>query len=238
MATAVILTVVGLIAVAATGRVSSGAPASVQKHHPKRHAAPERCLSARKAVPYYRQLTWAHQQAAYHELADFTPKAQGHSCPFARYAATEWQGRAQASRVMLYRWRETVGRTVDRLNRALSRSRMAGTGAILEQEGRRYGVSPYFMAAAAWTESSLGDAACDNYNAWGLGNCGSAWSVPSFSSWDEAISYYARYLSSHWPGHSSPWSFRGYAKCDSCWAEKTAEHMVALGAPSTRTTWP
>jgi hypothetical protein len=112
---------------------------------------------------------------------------------------------------------------------------MAGTGAYLEKHGRRYGVSPYFMAAVAATESSLGEAACGpgGFNAWGLGNCGSAWSVPSFSSWDDAYAYYARFLANGWKGHSSPYSFRGYAACDECWARKVSEWMGRLfGVPA------
>ena len=112
---------------------------------------------------------------------------------------------------------------------------MAGTGAILERWGRHYRVSPFFMAATAATESSLGDAACGagGYNAWGLGNCGSAWTVPSFGSWEEAIAYYARFLAHGWPGHSTPYSFTGYAACDACWGRKVSEWMHTLfGVPA------
>lgn len=117
---------------------------------------------------------------------------------------------------------------------------MAGTGPILEREGRRHGVSPFFMAAVAATESSLGRAACGpgGFNAWGLGNCGTAWTVPSFGSWAEAIAYYADFLASRWPGHSTPYSFNGYAACDDCWARKTSEWMGSLFGVSNRTRYP
>jgi hypothetical protein len=115
---------------------------------------------------------------------------------------------------------------------------MSGTGASLERWGRRYHVSPYFMAAAAATESSLGDAACNTYNAWGLGNCGSAWSVPRFTSWDEAIAYYARFLAHGWPGHSTPYSFTGYAACDSCWGNTVSRWMRSLFGVAAVTRYP
>ncbi len=112
---------------------------------------------------------------------------------------------------------------------------MAGTGTSLERWGRRFHVSPYFMAAAAATESSLGEAACSNnrYNVWGLSSCGSGWYVPAFASWDEAIAFYARFLASHWPGHSTPYSFTGYAACSPCWGRKVSEWMHSLfGVPA------
>lgn len=112
---------------------------------------------------------------------------------------------------------------------------MAGTGADLERAGRQYHVSPYFMAAAAATESSLGAAACGygGYNAWGLANCDGSWGVPTFHSWGEAYAFYARFLASRWPGHASPYSFRGYAACDECWGRKVSEWMHTLfGVPA------
>jgi len=104
----------------------------------------------------------------------------------------------------------------------------------LEQQGRRFGVSPFFMAAVAATESSLGRAACANnrFNVWGLANCDGRWHVPSFGSWDEAVAFYARFLSSRWPSATSPYHYRGYAACDDCWGRKTASWMRSLfGVP-------
>jgi flagellum-specific peptidoglycan hydrolase FlgJ len=117
---------------------------------------------------------------------------------------------------------------------------MAGTGAILERHGRRYGVSPFFMVAVAATESSIGEAACSNnrYNVWGLASCVNSWHVPSFSSWDEAIAFYARFLSDRWPTHSTPYSFRGYAACSECWARKVSEWMGRLFGEPARTRYP
>ena len=117
---------------------------------------------------------------------------------------------------------------------------MEGSGVYLERHGRRWGVSPFFMVATAATESSIGEAACGSggYNAWGLGNCGSAWSVPSFGSWDEAIAYYARFLAKGWPGHSSPYSFSGYAACDACWGRKVSSWMSSLFGVPARTVYP
>lgn len=127
---------------------------------------------------------------------------------------------------------------VRRLDRVLASYPMAGTGRSLEKHGREHGVSPYFMVATAATESSIGIEACGpgGYNAWGLGNCGTAWRVPAFASWDEAIAYYAEFLADRWPGHSTPYSFRGYAACDACWGRKVSEWMGRLFgvAPETR----
>jgi hypothetical protein len=155
------------------------------------------------------------------------------NCADARYLANVWAKRSFRSRRKTERWQSSIGQVVRRLENGLEGSPMEGTGHVLESYGRRYGVSPYFIVAVAATESSIGRAACDTYNAWGLGNCGSAWSVPSFSSWSEAIAYYARFLARGWPGHSTPYSFSGYAACDECWARKVSEWMSSLfGVPA------
>ena len=119
---------------------------------------------------------------------------------------------------------------VSKLERGLAGSPMAGTARILEGQGRRYHVSPYFMAAVAATESSLGRVPCSNNrkNVWGLASCVNSWPVPYFETWKEAISFYARFLSSRWPSHSTPYSFRGYAACSECWAQKVSYWMRAL----------
>lgn len=119
---------------------------------------------------------------------------------------------------------------VARLDRGLAGSPMAGLGRTLERVGRRYHVSPYFIAAAAATESTLGAAACSNnrMNVWGLSSCGGGWYVPRWASWEEAIAFYARFLKSHWPSASSTYDYHGYAACTSCWGAKTASHMSRL----------
>lgn len=152
----------------------------------------------------------------------------------------EWQARARTAQKALERWQHSVGRVVIRIDRALSGTPMAGTGAILERWGRRFGVSPYFMAATAATESSLGAAACSNnrFNVWGLSSCGSGWYVPSFRSWDEAIAFYAKFLAGRWPDHSTPYSFRGYAACSDCWGRKVSEWMHALFGVAAVTRYP
>lgn len=107
---------------------------------------------------------------------------------------------------------------------------MAGTERELEAAGRRYGVSPYFIAAIAATESSLGAAACGpgGYNAWGLANCDGRWSVPEFRSWADGYMFMARFLSERWPNAIDPWDYRGYAACSDCWGNRTAQHMGHL----------
>jgi len=64
----------------------------------------ELCPGARKAVPYYRRLTWDRQAARVGDLADRTPIVKGKTCHWSRYAAGEWQARARASLKALKRW--------------------------------------------------------------------------------------------------------------------------------------
>lgn len=127
--------------------------------------------------------------------------------------------------------------TAKRLNRGLAGSPMRGLGWILEAEGYRYGVSPYFMAAAAATESSLGRAGCSNNprNVWGLASCTNSWPVPYFGTWREAIRFYARFLHDRWPNATSPFHYYGYAECSDCWGRKTAYWMGRLFGVGTYT---
>lgn len=120
--------------------------------------------------------------------------------------------------------------TAQRLNHGLQGSPMAGTGFALERAAFRWHVSPYFIAAIAATESSLGRAGCsgNRRNAFGLSSCGSGWYVPYFRTWGHAYQFMGRFLSSRWRGHSTPWSFRGYAACSDCWARRTAYWMRRL----------
>jgi Mannosyl-glycoprotein endo-beta-N-acetylglucosaminidase len=200
----------------------------------------EKCKSARLAAVYYRNLTWQRQLARGGQLADSTPIVKGKTCRWARFTAIEWMARARSARRALERWRREEGQIVQRLERAMSGSPMAGSGAELVRIARSYHVSPYFIIAVAATESSIGRAACGyaGRNVWGLGNCGSAWSVPSFATWADAYDYYARFLNRQWPGHSSPYSFRGYAACDDCWARKVSSWMSSLFGVEARTTYP
>lgn len=240
----VIAAVTLLVTIAATSKSSapardaylSGVTRNVAMS--SRVAGVERCLSARLAAPYYRVATWAWQTKRYGDLADRTPIVRGKSCHWSRYAAREHNARAVSAHKSFTRWWKERGTVIDRLNRGLAGTPMGGTGAILERYGRIHHVSPYFMAAVAATESSLGVAACSNnrFNVWGLASCNQSWYVPSFRSWSEAIAFYARFLSGRWPGHSNPYSFRGYAACSDCWGRKTSYWMRSLFgvAPATR----
>ena len=65
----------------------------------------ERCLSARKAVPYYRFWTHLHQTARdARRLATHSPVVRGKSCRWARYAAREWRARAHVAKASYERW--------------------------------------------------------------------------------------------------------------------------------------
>ncbi len=113
------------------------------------------------------------------------------------------------------------------LNRGLSGTPMEGLGRVLRDEGKRMNVSPYFIAAAAGTESSFGAAGCGGNprNVWGLAACDGRWSVPYFGSWQQAIRYYAEFIHNRWPSATTPYHFYGYAACDSCWGNKTSMWM-------------
>lgn len=62
-------------------------------------------------MPYYRTLThsWQALRGAV-RLADATPKVRGRTCAWARYAASEWRGRAAAAKESYYRWKEDLAR--------------------------------------------------------------------------------------------------------------------------------
>lgn len=118
---------------------------------------------------------------------------------------------------------------------------MAGTGRALEAAGWKWHVSPYFIAAIAETESSLGAAACyrNRYNAYGLSSCTTGWRVPVFVSWAHSYDFMARFLTGHtavtrgWPRARSTYDYHGYARCSSCWGSKTAQHMRSrFGVPN------
>lgn len=117
--------------------------------------------------------------------------------------------------------------TIRSLQHGLAGTPMEGTAGPLEAAGRRWGISPYFIAAIAGTESSFGAQSCSGnpYNAFGLSSCTTGWAVPRFRSWAQAYAFMARFLSSRWPGATTPWSFTGYAACTDCWASKVAMHM-------------
>ena len=122
---------------------------------------------------------------------------------------------------------------IRRLQRGLTGTPMSGSEGALLAAGLRYGISPYFIAGIAGTESSFGAAACRNnrYNAFGLSSCGSGWYVPNFQSWGEAYDFMARFLTGRtsvtrgWPNANTTYDYSGYAACSSCWGRKTAEHM-------------
>ena len=129
---------------------------------------------------------------------------------------------------------------IQNLNRGLSGTPMEGLGRVLRDEGRRMNVSPYFIAAAAGTESSFGAAGCSGNprNVWGLAACDGRWSVPYFNSWEEAIHYYAEFIANRWPSATSPYHFYGYAACDACWGRKTAMWMSSRFGVEAYTKYP
>lgn len=122
------------------------------------------------------------------------------------------------------------GRVIRRLDRGLAGTPMRGTGLALERAGWRHSVSPFFIAAIAATESSLGRAAChnDRHNAFGLASCNGSWPVPRFQSWGHVYAFMARFLRQRWPNANSAYDYHGYAACTPCWGRKTAAWMRRL----------
>lgn len=145
-----------------------------------------------------------------------------------------------ARKATLERRLDATDPIISRLNRGLRGTPMEGLGRVLRDVGRAEDVSPFFMAAVAGTESSFGAAGCSNNprNVWGLANCDGRWYVPYFNTWDEAIRFYADFLSDRWPSATSPFHFSGYAACDACWGRKTAYWMSSRFGVSAYTKYP
>jgi hypothetical protein len=122
-----------------------------------------------------------------------------------------------------------------KLNRGLLGTPMAGTGFALVDESKPYGLNPALIAGIAGTESTFGEAPCSNnrYNAFGLANCGGAWTVPAFGSWRQAYRFMAGFLTSRWPSAQTPYDYTGYAADPASWGGKTSAHMADLGFPAT-----
>lgn len=130
--------------------------------------------------------------------------------------------------------------TAINLNRGLAGTPMAGTGWKLERAAWKHRISPYFIAAIAATESSLGRAACRNnrYNAFGLASCGHSWRVPDFASWEAAYMFMGRFLTGRWPQARTAHHYYGYAACSACWGRKTAYWMRRLFGVSSSVRYP
>lgn len=122
--------------------------------------------------------------------------------------------------------------TARKLNRNLAGTPLAGTGWLLENEGHRHGVHPAFIAAVAGLESAWGRLPCTHNpkNVWGLGSCDRAWQVPHFTTWRQAIRYFARFIRQRWPSARTPYDLHGYCQCGS-WGSRVAWNMDRLGFP-------
>lgn len=124
-----------------------------------------------------------------------------------------------------------------KLNRALARTPMRGTGWALVSEGKRVDLHPGFIAAVAGFESSYGARMCEPFNAWGLGSCRRAWTPPPFASWRDSIRFFAGWFRSRWRPSTDMWTVgRSYCPpCASGWGNAVALRMRLLGfEPSTR----
>lgn len=138
---------------------------------------------------------------------------------------------AHAARPLPERISPARERVVKQLNGNLAGTPMARTGRELEAAGWKWRIHPAFIAAIAGTESSFGRAGCrgNPRNSFGLASCGSSWNVPYFPTWAAAYTFMGRFLTSRWPHARSPYDYRGYAACSSCWGRATAFHMSRFG---------
>ncbi len=118
-----------------------------------------------------------------------------------------------------------------RVNRGLRGTPLARLGFVFEAAGWRHRLSPFFLAGASATESSLGTAACqaNPKNIWGLGSCDRAWRVPYFETWPKAIGYFARFVRLHWPRARTAYELYGYCGCGArSWGSRTSGSMAQL----------
>jgi len=185
-----------------------------------------------KKVSTFREATWECQDTLrlQRTRASTSTWALPQSIAYRTWVVKKWQRNATScQKIAQERIKEAElhGTMIALLNRGLSGTPMAGTGAELEAAGSQYGIHPAFIAAIAGTESSFGVAPCSNnpINSWGLSSCTTGWHVPYFNSWSEGYQFMAKFLSSRWPGARTPYDFRGYAACGSCWGAKTSMWM-------------
>jgi hypothetical protein len=129
-----------------------------------------------------------------------------------------WKQRHTACLIALHANDEVLRK----LRIGLSGTPMAGTERELEAAGKRWHVSPFFIAAIAGTESSFGAAACSGNpkNAYGLSSCTSGWRVPYFRSWAESYEFMGEFLTSRWPSSRTTYNYNGYAANSQAWGAK------------------
>ena len=186
-------------------------------------------------VRAHRETVWAMQQELGRRRTPISATQKIRSCRYARWVEGLWWRRQVALRHDVQARRDVARR----LDRFLARYPMRRLGTILERVGRREGVSPFFIVAVAGKESSFGLAACtaNPRNVWGLGACGRAWTPPYFNTWEEAITFFARFVEGRtsvyhgWPNAQTPWDFHGYcAGCETSWAAGVSRFMTMMGA--------
>ena len=161
-----------------------------------------------------------------------SPWALPRSHAYRAWTLKLWQQRLKSCRAALH----AHDSVIRRLQNGLSGTRMDGSAGPLEAIARKWGVSPYFIAAIAGTESSFGAAACSGnpFNAYGLSSCTTGWSVPYFKSWAESYEFMGRFLTSRWPSARTTYDFHGYAASSSSWGAKCAFWMrVKFGVGNT-----
>lgn len=117
------------------------------------------------------------------------------------------------------------------LARGLRGTPVARQAWVLEDVAYHDGISPFFIAGAAGTESSVWRAPCpgDRFNGWGVASCGAAWADPGFTSYRQAFDWYARYIRRQWPSARTPYDLHNYCGCgDIAWGNKTVAWIRQL----------
>jgi hypothetical protein len=146
-----------------------------------------------------------------------------HSTGYRRAELNRWTLRKQACLRTLHAHDDVLRR----LRRGLTGTPMAGSEGALEAAGRRYRISPFFIAAIAGTESSFGEAACSGNprNGFGLSSCNTGWHVPYFPTWASAYDFMGRFLTERWPSARTTYDYSGYAANSQAWGAKCAYWM-------------
>ena len=196
----------------------TAAPAVAQKKDPRIRTYA--LLIAKTQVAVW---TCQDQRRVPRTPASVSPWALPQSLPYRKWALRLWTERKVECLKELHAHDDVIRR----LQRGLAGTPMDGSAGPLEAISRKWGISPYFIAGIAGTESSFGAASCSGnpYNAYGLSSCGSGWSVPYFNSWAESYEFMGRFLTSRWPSARTTYDYHGYAANSDSWGHKCAFWM-------------
>lgn len=112
---------------------------------------------------------------------------------------------------------------------------LQGQAFTIEAVGFRERISPGFMVAASFTESSGGASPCcgQSMDIWGW------YYAPHFTDWKDAFTKYARFIHSRWPTARTAWDLVGYCACGTAaWGNRTSYWMARMGFGGGRLAYP